>query len=116
MESRELNEAGFSKKTRNHAVHQEVDASLLYEHGTDTGSSTQDTVLQHRESGAVQGYCKYNKYVPQCMGHTAKPCKMRRSYGKYTLWEASGIKEKSCDIRREGRKHRSFIGVKSIMV
>ena len=95
---------------------QKVDASLLHEHGTDTSSSTQDTILQHRESVAVQGYCKHDKYVPQCMGPTAKPCKARRIYGKYTLWEASGIKEKSCDIRRDGWKHRSFIGVKSIMV
>lgn len=107
-----LDEAGFSKKTINHAVHQ----TLPHEHGTDTGSNTQDTVLQHRESGAVQRYCKYNKYVPQCMGPAAKPSKTRRVDGKYTLGEPGGIKKKSCDIRREGWKYRSFIGVKSIMV
>jgi hypothetical protein len=110
-----LDEAGFSRKTGNHAVHQEVGASLLYEYGTDTGSGTQDTILQHRESGAVQGYCKYNKYVPHCMGPTAKPCKTRRVYGKYTLWEAGGIKEKSCEIRRDGWKYRSFICRKSMV-
>jgi len=77
---------------------QEVDASLLREHGTDTGSATQDSLLQQRESIAVQGYCPYNKYVPQRVGTTAKPSQTRRIDGKHALREASGVKEKAGDI------------------
>jgi hypothetical protein len=62
-----------SKLSRKHAVHPGVDALLLDKRGTDTGSATGDTLLQQRESVAVQGYCPHNKYVPQRVGPTANP-------------------------------------------
>jgi len=86
---------------------QEANALLLWGHGADTGNTTQDTLLQQRESIAVQGYCPHDKYVPQRVRPTAKPGQARRIHGKYALREASGIKEKAGDIRCEGWKYGS---------
>jgi hypothetical protein len=105
-----------ANRVKKHAVHPGVSSALLlHEHGTDTGSATRDTLHQHRESVAVQGYCPHNKYVPQRVGPTANPSEAGRIDGKHALREASGIKEKASDIRRERWKYRSFVGVKSIM-